>query len=67
MRRKRRESSEVEEAQFTPSAPEAERRYTLPFAQRFTCTINEACEVTGLVSKGCLPLPSREPSGSNED
>jgi excisionase family DNA binding protein len=21
---------------------------TIPFAQRFTCTINEACEVTGL-------------------
>ena len=48
MRRKRRERSDVEEAQFTPSAPEAVRPHTVPFAQRFSCTINEACEVTGL-------------------
>ena len=48
MRRKRRENDEVEELQITSSAPEAVRPQTVPFAQRFTCTINEACEVTGL-------------------
>ena len=48
MRRKRRENDEVEESKFTPSSPEAARLQTIPFAQRFTCTINEACEVTGL-------------------
>jgi excisionase family DNA binding protein len=48
MRCKRRESSKVEEAQFTPSAPEALGSKAIPFTQRLTCTINEACEVTGL-------------------
>jgi excisionase family DNA binding protein len=48
MRRKRRENDEVEESQFTPSASEAGEPKTIPFVQRFTCTINEACEVTGL-------------------
>jgi excisionase family DNA binding protein len=48
MRRKRRENDEVEELQFTPSASEAVRPQTVPFAQKLTCTINEACEVTGL-------------------
>ena len=48
MRRKRREGIEVEEPQFTPSAPEVAVPKALPFVQRFTCTINEACEVTGL-------------------
>jgi excisionase family DNA binding protein len=48
MRRKRRENDEVEESQFTPSASEAVRPQTVPFAQKLTCTINEACEVTGL-------------------
>ena len=48
MRRKRRENDEVEELQITPSAPEAVGPTAVPFAQRFTCTINEACEVTGL-------------------
>jgi excisionase family DNA binding protein len=48
MRRKRRENGEVEESQFTPSAPEAVSPQTVPFAQKLTCTINEACEVTGL-------------------
>jgi excisionase family DNA binding protein len=48
MRCKRRGSSEVEEAQFTPSAPEAVGSKAIPFTQRLTCTISEACEVTGL-------------------
>ena len=48
MRRKRRENDEAEESQFTPSTPEAVRPQTIPFAQKLTCTINEACEVTGL-------------------
>ena len=48
MSRKRRENDEVEGAQFTPSAPEAARLHMVPFAQKLTCTINEACEATGL-------------------
>lgn len=50
MRRKRRENDEVEELQITPSAsaPEAARPETVPFALKLTCTINEACEMTGL-------------------
>jgi len=48
MKRKRRGNDEAEESQFTPSPPEAVGLKTIPFAQRLTCTINEACEVTGL-------------------
>ena len=48
MRRKRRENDEVEELQITSSAPEAVRSQTVPFVQKLTCTINEACEMTGL-------------------
>ena len=48
MRRKRREKDEVEELQITPSAPEAVRPQTVPFVQKLTCMINEACEMTGL-------------------
>ena len=48
MRHKRRENGEAEELQFTPSALEFVGPKAIPFAQRFTCTINEACEVTGL-------------------
>jgi len=29
-------------------APEAVRLQTVPFVQKLTCTINEACEMTGL-------------------
>ncbi|WP_410051266.1 helix-turn-helix domain-containing protein [Bradyrhizobium sp. SZCCHNR1011] len=32
----------------TPSQPGSEELKSLPFVQRLTCTINEACEVTGL-------------------
>jgi excisionase family DNA binding protein len=48
MRRERRENDGAEESQFTPSGPKTTGMNTIPFAQRFTCTINEACEVTGL-------------------
>ena len=48
MRRKRRENDEVEGLQITSSASEAARSQTVPFAQKLTCTINEACEMTGL-------------------
>ena len=47
MSRKRRENDE-EDLQLTPSVSEAVRPRTVPFAQKLTCTINEACEVTGL-------------------
>ena len=48
MRHKRRGNDEVEELQITTSAREAGRSQTVPFAQKLTCTINEACEMTGL-------------------
>lgn len=48
MRHKRRENNEAEEAQFTPSTPEVVGPKAIPFTQRLTCTIGEACEVTGL-------------------
>lgn len=48
MRCNRRESGKVDEAQFTPSVPEAMGSKAIPFTQRLSCTINEACEVTGL-------------------
>ena len=46
MRHKRRENDE--ELQATSSTPEALRSQTVPFVQKLTCTINEACEMTGL-------------------
>jgi excisionase family DNA binding protein len=48
MRCKRRENDEVKGALFTSSASETVWPQAVPFAQRITCTINEACEVTGL-------------------
>ena len=48
MGRKRRENDEVGELQIAPSAPEFGGSKAIPFAQRLTCTISEACEVTGL-------------------
>ena len=48
MRRKRRGNDEAEQSQFAPSAPEVVGSKAIPFAQRLTCTISEACEVTGL-------------------
>jgi len=48
MRRKRRENDEVKGLQITPSASEAMGTQPVPFAEKLTCTINEACEMTGL-------------------
>jgi excisionase family DNA binding protein len=48
MRHKRRENDKAEESQFIPSAPEVVGSKAIPFTQRLTCTISEACEVTGL-------------------
>ena len=48
MRRKRRENEEVKGLQITPFASEAMGPQTVPFAEKLTCTINEACEMTGL-------------------
>jgi excisionase family DNA binding protein len=36
------------ESSTTPSNPPSEEPKSIPFVQRLTCTINEACEVTGL-------------------
>jgi excisionase family DNA binding protein len=47
MRRQRREN-DVEELRLGRSAAEAVRPHAVPFALKLTCTINEACEVTGL-------------------
>ena len=48
MRRKPQENDEKEDSPFIPSASEGVRPQTVPFAQKLTCTINEACEMTGL-------------------
>ena len=48
MRYNRREKTGGLQSQVSPSPPEAAELSTLPFAQRLTCTIDDACEVTGL-------------------
>jgi hypothetical protein len=48
VRYRRREKNGGEQAPVTPSPPKAGERQTIPFVQRFTCTIDEACEATGL-------------------
>jgi excisionase family DNA binding protein len=48
MRRKRREKGELEVMQITSPASEIIRSQAIPFAQKLTCTINEACDATGL-------------------
>ena len=48
MRHKRRVNDNAEESQFTPSVPEVVASKAIPFAERLTCTISEACEVTGI-------------------
>ena len=45
MRYNRREKTG---GQVSLSAPNAAEPSTMPFAQRLTCTIDDACEVTGL-------------------
>jgi len=44
----RREKNGAEQSQFAPSTSQAGEPKVIPFAQRLTCTIDEACEVTGL-------------------
>jgi excisionase family DNA binding protein len=48
MRSNRREKDGKDQSQFTPSSREAREPKTIPFAERLTCTINEAREATGL-------------------
>ena len=48
MRYNRREKTGGQQSQVSLSTPEAAEPSTMPFAQRLTCTIDDACEVTGL-------------------
>ena len=48
MRYNRREKTGGQRSQVSLSAPKAAEPSTMPFAQRLTCTIDDACEVTGL-------------------
>ena len=48
MRYNRREKTGGQQSQVSLSAPNAAEPSTMPFAQRLTCTIDDACEVTGL-------------------
>ena len=44
----RREKTGGQLSQVSLSTPNAAEPSTMPFAQRLTCTIDDACEVTGL-------------------
>jgi hypothetical protein len=48
VRYNRREKTGGQQSQVSLSAPNAAEPSTMPFAQRLTCTIDDACEVTGL-------------------
>ena len=48
VRYNRREKTGGRQSQVSLSPPEGAELSTLPFAQRLTCTIDDACEVTGL-------------------
>ena len=48
MRYNRREKTDGQQSQVSLAAPKAAEPSTMPFAQRLTCTIDDACEVTGL-------------------
>ncbi|WP_372482714.1 helix-turn-helix domain-containing protein [Bradyrhizobium ivorense] len=48
MRYNRREKTAGQPSHVSLSAPNAAEPSTIPFAQRLTCTIEDACEVTGL-------------------
>ncbi|MBR0752099.1 helix-turn-helix domain-containing protein [Bradyrhizobium jicamae] len=48
MRDNRREKTGGQQSQVSLSPPKAAELSVLPFAQRLTCTIDDACEVTGL-------------------
>ena len=43
----RREKTGGQQSHVSLSAPRAAESSTMPFAQRLTCTIDDACEVTG--------------------
>ena len=47
MRYNRREKTGGQQSRVSLSAPPTEPN-TMPFAQRLTCTIDDACEMTGL-------------------
>ena len=44
----RRENDGREQSQCAPRIPEGGEPKSLPFAERLSCTIDEACEATGL-------------------
>src|SRR3982751_1242703 len=48
VRYNRREKTGGQQSQVSLSASEAAEPSTMPSAQRLTCTIDDACEVTGL-------------------
>ncbi|MGM5000115.1 helix-turn-helix domain-containing protein [Tardiphaga sp. 538_B7_N1_4] len=48
VRYRRREKNGGEQSLATPCPPESAEPRTIAFSQRFTCTIDEACEATGL-------------------
>ena len=48
MRYNRREKTGGQLSQVSLSAPKATEPSAMPFAQRLSCTIDDACEVTGL-------------------
>jgi excisionase family DNA binding protein len=48
VRYNRRKKTGAQQSQVNLSAPNAAEPSTMPFAQRLTCTIDDACEVTGL-------------------
>ena len=48
MRYNRREKTGGHQSHVSLSAPKTTEPSTIPFAQRLTCTIDDACEVTGL-------------------
>ena len=48
MRYNRGEKPGGQQSQVSLSAPITTEPSTIPFAQRLTCTIDDACEVTGL-------------------
>jgi excisionase family DNA binding protein len=48
VRYRRREKNGGEQSQATPCPPKSAERQAVAFSQRFTCTIDEACEATGL-------------------
>lgn len=48
MRYGQRRKNRTEQSRVAAPAPKSKEPDSIPFAQRLTCTINEACEATGL-------------------